>query len=38
VLAEAFLDKFGADNMTDISAAYAAYMTRISGLGREKPS
>ena len=38
ILAEAFLDKFGADNMTDIRAAYEAYMTRIGGLGREKSS
>jgi chorismate synthase len=29
VLAEAFLEKFGADNMTDIRAAYAAYTRRI---------
>ena len=30
VLAEAFLDKFGADNMTDIRASYEAYMRRIA--------
>ncbi len=29
VLAEAFLEKFGADNMTDIWAAYDAYRTRL---------
>ena len=29
VLAEAFLEKFGADNITDIRAAYDAYLTRI---------
>lgn len=29
VLAEAFLEKFGADNITDIRAAYEAYMNRI---------
>ncbi|MGH3087807.1 MAG: chorismate synthase, partial [Rubrobacteraceae bacterium] len=33
VLAEAFLEKFGADNMTDIRAAHAAYMDRISRIG-----
>ncbi|MGB3635894.1 MAG: chorismate synthase [Rubrobacteraceae bacterium] len=36
VLAEAFLEKFGADNMTDIRAAYDAYMARISVLGPEE--
>lgn len=30
VLAEAFLEKFGADNMTDIRAAYAHYKERLS--------
>jgi chorismate synthase len=29
VLAEAFLEKFGADNMTDIRAAYDHYVRRI---------
>ncbi len=29
ILAEAFLEKFGADNMTDIRASYEAYMQRI---------
>ncbi len=29
VLAEAFLEKFGADNMTDIRAAYEHYMERL---------
>jgi hypothetical protein len=29
VLAEAFLEKFGMDNMTDIRAAYEAYGARI---------
>ncbi len=29
VLAEAFLEKFGADNMTDIHAAYDAYRARL---------
>jgi chorismate synthase len=29
VLAEAFLEKFGADNMTDIHAAYDAYQARL---------
>jgi chorismate synthase len=29
VLAEAFLEKFGADNMTDIRAAYDSYIERI---------
>jgi chorismate synthase len=31
VLAEAFLEKFGADNMTDIRAAYDSYTDRIAG-------
>jgi len=34
VLAEAFLEKFGADNMTDIRAAYALYAQRIKATGR----
>ena len=29
VLAEVFLEKFGADNMTDIRAAYGYYMERL---------
>jgi chorismate synthase len=29
VLAEAFLEKFGADNMTDIRASYDSYRTRL---------
>ncbi len=33
ILAEAFLEKFGADNMTDIRAAYEAYAERIGVLG-----
>jgi chorismate synthase len=33
VLAEAFLEKFGADNMTDICAAYGSYTERIAGTG-----
>ncbi len=33
VLAEAFLDKFGADNMTDIRAAHDAYVRRLSAAG-----
>jgi chorismate synthase len=33
VLAEAFLEKFGADNMTDIRASYEAYMSRLAGAG-----
>jgi chorismate synthase len=36
VLAEAFLEKFGADNMTDIRAAYEAYSERIKSTGRWK--
>jgi chorismate synthase len=36
VLAEAFLEKFGADNMTDIRAAYDAYIERIKSTGRRK--
>jgi chorismate synthase len=34
VLAEAFLEKFGADNLIDISAAYDAYLGRILSVGR----
>jgi chorismate synthase len=34
VLAEAFLEKFGADNMTDIRAAYDSYAERIKATGR----
>jgi chorismate synthase len=34
VLAEAFLEKFGADNLTDIRAAYDSYMERIRTTGR----
>jgi chorismate synthase len=33
VLAEAFLEKFGADNMTDIRAAHDAYAARIAKTG-----
>ena len=33
VLAEAFLEKFGMDNMTDIRAAYDAYSERITSTG-----
>jgi chorismate synthase len=33
VLAEAFLEKFGADNMTDIRASYGAYVERIKSIG-----
>jgi chorismate synthase len=36
VLAQAFLEKFGADNMTDIRAAYASYLERIKSTGRGK--
>jgi chorismate synthase len=36
VLAEAFLEKFGADNMTDIREAYASYTDRIKATGRRK--
>lgn len=31
VLAEAFLEKFGRDNLTDIRASYEAYMDRLRG-------
>jgi chorismate synthase len=34
ILAEAFLEKFGADNMTDIRAAYDLYAQRIKATGR----
>ena len=34
VLAEAFLEKFGADNLTDIRAAHDSYMQRITSTGR----
>jgi chorismate synthase len=34
VLAEAFLEKFGADNLTDIRAAYDSYTKRIRTTGR----
>jgi chorismate synthase len=34
VLTEAFLEKFGADNITDIRAAYESYMERIRTTGR----
>ncbi len=33
VLAEAFLEKFGADNMTDIRAAHDAYARRLASAG-----
>jgi chorismate synthase len=33
VLAEAFLEKFGADNMTDIRAAFTHYKERLTGDG-----
>jgi chorismate synthase len=36
VLAEAFLEKFGADNITDIRAAYDSYLRRIQTTGRGK--
>jgi chorismate synthase len=34
VLAEAFLEKFGGDNMTDIRAAYDSYQARLKEAGR----
>ena len=37
VLAEAFLEKFGADNMADIRAAYEHYVRRIATTGRREP-
>ncbi|HZG64932.1 MAG TPA: chorismate synthase [Rubrobacteraceae bacterium] len=36
VLAEAFLEKFGADNMTDIGVAHDAYRSRLRGAMRER--
>ena len=36
VLAEAFLEKFGMDNMTDIRAAYDAYTERVAGIGTSR--
>ena len=33
ILAEAFLEKFGADNMTDIRASYRAYTDRLAREG-----
>jgi chorismate synthase len=33
VLAEAFLEKFGMDNMTDIRAAYESYAERVARTG-----
>jgi chorismate synthase len=36
VLAEAFLEKFGMDNMTDIRAAYDAYMGRVAETGTNR--
>ena len=38
VLAEAFLEKFGADNMTDIRAAYAHYRERLQNGNGGVPS
>jgi chorismate synthase len=37
VLAEAFLEKFGADNVADIRAAYEHYVRRIATTGRREP-
>lgn len=37
VLAEVFLEKFGADNMTDIRAAHDSYRTRLRNAPSEKP-
>ncbi len=34
VLAEAFLEKFGADNMTDIRASYGSYRARLADAAR----
>jgi chorismate synthase len=34
VLAQAFLEKFGADNMTDIRAAYDAYTERLASTAK----
>jgi chorismate synthase len=36
VLAEAFLEKFGMDNMTDIRAAYDAYTERLQSTGKRR--
>ncbi|HVF02839.1 MAG TPA: chorismate synthase [Rubrobacteraceae bacterium] len=36
VLAEAFLEKFGADNMTDIGVAHDAFRSRLRGAMRER--
>jgi chorismate synthase len=36
VLAEAFLEKFGMDNMTDIRAAYDAYTERVESTGKKR--
>jgi chorismate synthase len=36
VLAEAFLEKFGMDNMTDICAAYDAYTERLKSTGKKR--
>lgn len=36
VLAEAFLEKFGADNMTDIGVAHDSYRSRLRGAVRER--
>jgi chorismate synthase len=36
VLAEAFLEKFGADNLRDIRAAYDLYAERIETTGRRR--
>jgi chorismate synthase len=36
VLAEAFLEKFGMDNMTDIRAAYDAYTERVARTGKRR--
>jgi chorismate synthase len=36
VLAEAFLEKFGADNMTDIRASYDSYRARLRNVGRDQ--
>ena len=33
VLAEAFLEKFGGDNMTDLKAAYGSYTARLRNIG-----
>jgi chorismate synthase len=36
VLAEAFLEKFGMDNMTDIRASYDAYTERVESTGKRR--